>query len=120
MPDALVTVDHHHEPTMTDSTRDANTVRRGDASTLLLRDQTPPDRSESRFVPGAILGGRYRIVSMLGHGGMGRGLSRGRPQARPGRRPQVPSRGAASRRSRERARLRIATNPFLDSRCKSV
>ena len=38
-----------------------------DATTVII----PRDGSAGRFSPGLILGGRYRIVSMLGRGGMG-------------------------------------------------
>src|SRR6266536_3524632 len=30
-----------------------------------------PSASTSRFTPGAIIGGRYRLVALLGRGGMG-------------------------------------------------
>ena len=45
----------------------------------------------SRFVPGAMLLERYRIVGLLGQRRHGRSLSRGRPQARTSGGVEVPS-----------------------------
>ena len=40
------------------------------APTLAVRTPTPTPAT-GRFAPGAIIGGRYRLVSLLGRGGMG-------------------------------------------------
>src|SRR5579864_6100392 len=32
---------------------------------------SPSSRDEGRFVPGMLVAGRYRVISMLGRGGMG-------------------------------------------------
>ena len=42
-----------------------------DDKTELKTPSEPPRRSESRFTPGAMLAGRFRIVALLGKGGMG-------------------------------------------------
>ena len=49
---------------------------------------------EGRFVPGTLLGGRYRIIGLLGRRRYGRSLSRNRSDARPVCRPEVPARGS--------------------------
>ena len=42
------------------------------AETVVLGSQTPSScAEEGRFVPGTLLGGRYRIIALLGRGGMG-------------------------------------------------
>ena len=40
------------------------------ASTIAVATPTPTPAT-ARFAPGAIIGGRYRLVSLLGRGGMG-------------------------------------------------
>jgi Protein kinase domain len=46
-----------------------------DATTVFQRDDTPltpaPRGAHERFAPGAIIAGRYRIIALLGRGGMG-------------------------------------------------
>src|SRR5688572_19747591 len=61
---------YHPSSTMSDSSHDATAIRRGrDATTVVVRRND--SGSAGRFSPGVILGDRYRIVSMLGRGGMG-------------------------------------------------
>lgn len=55
---------------MSDAPVDNVSVRSNDAPTVILRSGSAGTESE-RFSPGFILGGRYRIVSLLGRGGMG-------------------------------------------------
>ena len=42
-----------------------------EAARATLPEPPPPARSRGRFVPGTLLGGRYRVVALLGAGGMG-------------------------------------------------
>ena len=38
---------------------------------MALNDKTPQNTSEALFAPGEIVGGRYKVLSILGRGGMG-------------------------------------------------
>ncbi len=49
---------------------DEPTVPRGPEETPTLVVESAPDKS-LQFTPGTVLGGRYRIVSLIGRGGMG-------------------------------------------------
>jgi len=46
------------------------------------RDPSPGGSNWSRFAPGTVFAGRFRIVPPLGRGGMGEGVPGRRPQAR--------------------------------------
>src|ERR1700727_1046971 len=59
------------DPSTVETTLEPPPVTPSLPSTHLSQVSSAPTAEEGRFVPGTLLGGRYRIIGLLGQGGMG-------------------------------------------------